>query len=203
MRGVNPKRWFYGFSSYLSADADRVARVLTGPAAERWLTAELHGYLASILPPSLTCCGEDETADLTIYRVIDGDGAWRHGERRVASIEVRLMYRTYSAEKTAAYARRLCEQVRRNRDLGDPVSIGYLFGVFAAGPSTPDLRGTFVQFRAAASPWVRAACGETGIETAKPSLETVVDERAVMVGGVEVSIGLVGQYIRLGTVDDE
>jgi hypothetical protein len=91
-RGLNAKNWFYGFNAHLAERPQHTARVLCGPAAERWLAAEMYGYLAATLPEALTCYGEDGTTDLTVYEASEGDGpsigVWAGG--RVASIEIKL-----------------------------------------------------------------------------------------------------------------
>lgn len=147
-RGINPKRWFYGFNDRLAEHAERSARVLCGPAAERWLAAEMYGYLAETLPDDLTCYGEDGTTDLTIYEVSDAGGV-RTGasnEGRSASIEVKLVYRWYSDNRVDDYVDTLCSQVLANRQRNSVTNVGYVYGVFALWPSKrPRTRGTFLR----------------------------------------------------------
>lgn len=199
LRGVNPKRWFYGFNAHLARDPEHTARVLCGPAAERWLAAEMYGYLASELPESLTCYGEDGTTDLTVYRTVENaraemDGVWDGG--RVASIEFKVLYRTYSEASTRARVAKLCEQIRDGGSHGSAMNVGYVFGVFVQWPTTrPRARETFERFRRDVGTWVRTACEGSDMACAKPTLETVIDARSVLVGGVAVEFGLVAQYI--------
>ena len=152
-RGINPKRWFYGFNERLAERAERSARILCGPATERWLAAEMYGYLAEALPDDLTCYGEDGTTDLTIYEVSEAGGvrtgAWNDG--RIASIEVKLVYRWYSENRVDDYVATLCSQVLANRDRGSALNVGYVYGVFAHWPSkTPCVRG---EFRSSGAPF--------------------------------------------------
>lgn len=197
--GINPKRWFYGFMDHLAKRPTHTARVLSGPAAERWLAAEMFGHIAATLPDDLTCYGEDGTTDLTIYEVNEENGVrtgdWKKG--RIASIEIKLVYRWYSETQVKAYAKRLCEQVRGNaEDSGSPTNVGYIFGVFSSWPAkSPRIRGTLPEFRRDVSEHIRLACHEAGVPCAKPALETVLDLRTVTIGGVTVPFGLIGQYI--------
>lgn len=199
IRGVNPKRWFYDFSAHLADDADHTARVLCGPAAERWLAAEMYGYLAAKLPDSLTCYGEDGTTDLTVYRTEqterdEVDGLWSGG--RLASIELKLLYRTYSETSTRARVAKLCAQVAGGTARGSSMNVGYIFGVFVQWPTArPRTRETFDIFRRDVGGWVWEACIANKMACAKPTLETVIDERRVKVGGVSVQFGLVAQYV--------
>jgi len=204
--GINPKRWFYGFIDHLAERPDQTARVLCGPAAERWLAAEMFGHIAATLPAHLTCYGEDGTTDLTIYDVVkDGEvqtGDWEKG--RIASIEIKLVYRHYSDTRVRSYATKLCDQVRANSDHGSTMNVGYIFGVFSGWPSkSPRVRGTFPEFRREVSQHVRDACESAGVPCAKPSLETVIDSRTIKIGGVEVPFGLIGQYVLPRALEDE
>lgn len=198
LRGISPKRWFYGFNDHLAARAASAARILCGPAAERWLAAEMFGYLAEVLPDHLTCYGEDGTTDLTIYRTSEVDGVrsgdWKDG--RVASIEIKLVYRWYSEQRVDDYMAKLCAQILANRRHVDAMSVGYVFGVFAHWPSkTPRVRGEFADFRRAVSDRVRRTCLSAGVPCAKPALETVIDSMTARIGGVAVPFGLVAQYM--------
>jgi hypothetical protein len=205
-RGVNPKLWFYGFNERLAERPERSARILCGPAAERWLTAEMYGYLAEKLPDDLTCYGEDGTTDLTIYDVAETDGvrtgAWERG--RIASIEVKLVYRWYSESRVDDYVTTLCSQVLANRTRGSEMNVGYVFGVFAHWPSrTPRVRGEFSDFRSTVSQRIRKVCDAAGVPCAKPALETVIEPVEVKIGGVTLPFGLVAQYVLPRVVDDE
>ena len=128
-RGLNVKDWFYGFNARLAEDPMRTARILCGPASERWLAAEMYGYLAASLPDKFTCYGEDGTTDLTIYETLAVDGpprgAWEQG--RVASIEVKLIYRWYSENRVDDYAQTLCTQVLANRHRGSALNVGLVW----------------------------------------------------------------------------
>jgi len=205
-RGINPKRWFYGFNDRLAERAERSARILCGPAAERWLVAEMYGYLAENLPDDLTCYGEDGTTDLTIYEMSDADGvrtgAWDRG--RIASIEVKLVYRWYSETRVDDYMTKLCSQVLANRDHGSLMNVGYVYGVFAHWPSkTPRVRGEFSEFRRTVSERIRQNCEAADVPCAKPAIETVIEPFEVKVGGVTVPFGLVSQYMLPRGIVDE
>lgn len=198
-RGLSAKDWFYGFNARLAERPKRTARILCGPAAERWLAAEMYGYLAATLPDEFTCYGEDGTTDLTIYETskVDGPptGAWARG--RVASIEVKLVYRWYSEMRVDDYVQTLCTQVLGNRDDGSELNVGFVYGVFALWPSKRErVRGKFNTFRSVISKRVREVCEQSGVPCAKPALETVIDPFDVTIGGVTVPFGLVSQYIR-------
>jgi len=198
MHGVNPKRWFYQFSEALAARPEQTARVLCEPSAEHWVASEMYGYLGATLPATLTCYGEDGTTDLTVYRTekCDGfrDGVWRGG--RVASIELKLVYQRHSDESVAQRTRKLCRQVLGNRRHSARMNVGDIYGVFVRWPgSTFRVREDFATFRRDCGAAVRAACDEMDVPCAKPTLETVVEERTVTVGGVKVEFGLAGQYV--------
>jgi hypothetical protein len=198
---VNAKNWFYGFNAQLTERPERTARILCGPAAERWLAAEMYGYLAGALPDDLTCYGEDGTTDLTIYETSEADGpptgAWARG--RIASIEVKLVYRWYSERRVDDYAQALCAQVLANRDRGSAsaLNIGFVYGIFALWPSKRErVRGNFNEFRSSVSRRIREVCDASGVPCAKPALETVIDPIEVTIGGVTVPFGLVSQYVQ-------
>lgn len=188
MHGVNPHRWFYDFKIELAQRADRVARIFGGPAIERWLSAEMYGYLASTLPRTLTCRGESSTTDLAVYRVKD--------DARVASIEVKLVYRGHSVPTVASYARKLCWQVLGNRQHAAPTNVGFIYAAYVL-PSTlwARKRGTLEEFRRAAGAAIREVCTEMNVPCAKESMETVIGERVATVGGSTYNFGLVGQYV--------
>lgn len=198
MHGVSPHRWFYGFSDALAARPEHTARVLCGPSAERWLAAEMYGYFASTLPRTLTCYGEDRTTDLTVYRTEerDGirDGVWQGG--RVASIEMKLVYRNHSNESVAARARKLCHQVLGGRQHKAQMNVGYIYGVFVRWPTSSfRVRADLPSFRRDCGAAIREACDDMDVPCAKRALETIIDERVVTLGGVNVGFGLVGQYV--------
>src|ERR1700733_86666 len=143
MHGVNPHRWFYDFNVELRRRAGRVARIFGGPAAERWLSAEMYGYLAATLPPTLTCRGEKGTTDLAVYRAKD--------DTRVASIEVKLVYRGHSVTTVGGYAHKLCRQVLGNRRHDAATNVGFIYAAYVLPSATrPRKRGTLTAFRLAA-----------------------------------------------------
>ena len=197
MHGVNPKRWFYQFNDFLAARPEQTARVLCGPSAERWMAAEMYGYLGATLPLTLTCYGEDGTTDVTVYKTSEmkgvRNGVWSNG--RVASIEFKLVYRGHSETAVRSRSAELCRQVLGNRRHLAPMNVGYIYGVFTRWPgTTPRVRADFSSFRRDCGKAIRAGCGSR-ITCAKPAVETVIDERVVTIGGVAVTFGLVGQYL--------
>jgi hypothetical protein len=201
MRGVNPKLWFYEFRESLAARPDHTARVLCGPAAERWLAAEMHGYLAAHLPSTLTCYGEDGTTDLTVYRTKSGgdgglNGEWLEG--RAASIEIKLLYRGHSEAAMTARTAELCRQVVQGTRHLAQVNVGYVFGVFTRWPGfSPRKRPDLASFRKACGRSIMTACenAKPPMRPAKQSVETIIEERTVAIGGVDVRFGLVGQHL--------
>jgi hypothetical protein len=89
----------------------------------------------------------------------------------------------------------LCRQVLGNRRHLAPTNVGYIYGVFTRWPgTTPRVRADFSSFRREHGKAIRAGCG-TKVTCAKPTVETVIDEREVTIGGVRVIFGLVGQYL--------
>lgn len=171
-RGLNPKDWYYGFKRRIVRDPEKTARVLCGPAAERWLAGEFYAYLAEHLPDTYTCWGEDETTDLTVYRTAEADGAWKEG--RVASIELKVVYRHYGYSNAAGRVQHLCHQVMAAGPNGDcPLNVGILFGVFVRRPNkTFRQRRTLGEFRRGLLRIARPICTESGVPLAKPTFET-------------------------------
>ncbi len=204
-RGLNAKDWFYGFNARLAARPKRTARILCGPAAERWLAAEMYGYLAGSLPGDFTCYGEDGTTDLTIYETSEVDGpptgAWARD--RVASIEVKLVYRWYSDKRVDDYTQTLCAQVLANRDCGSALNVGFCLRCLRA-----------LAVEAGTRPWQLQRVPVGGLEAHPRGLQRL--GRAVRqarardrdrpvrgtIGGVRVPFGLVSQYIRRERAED-
>jgi hypothetical protein len=138
----------------------------------------------------------DGTTDLTIYKTseVDGQptGAWARG--RVASTEVKLVYRWYSENRVDDYAQTLCAQVLANRDRGSALNVGFVYGIFALSPSKWErVRGRFSEFRSVVSRRIREVCDASGVPCAKPALETVIDPFDVTISGVTVPFGLDSQ----------
>lgn len=191
MHGVSPHRWFYEFNVEVRRRAGRIAQIFGGPAIERWLCAEMYGYLAATLPPTLTCRGEKGTTDLAVYKIKD--------DIRVASIEVKLIYRGHSTTSVDGRARKLCHQVLGNRRHGAVTNVGFIYAAYVL-PSTiePRRRGTLTAFRQTAGSAIREVCSEMNVPCAKEAMETVIAERVAKVGGERFTFGLVGQYMKYG-----
>jgi hypothetical protein len=176
--------------------------VLCGPAAERWLAGEFYAYLAEELPPTLTCWGEDETTDITVYRTDRGEESWKHG--RVASIELKVVYRQYGRGSTEGRIRELCRQVQQaGPDGACEMNMGLLFGVFVRRPNrTFRERRTLGEFRRSLLQHAKPICTGAGAPLKKPTFETFIsdpsnedNELKVKIGGVNAGFGLVGQYL--------
>jgi hypothetical protein len=197
MHGINPKRWFYGFRDDLQGRGDAARRSLSGAAAEHWLTGELFRYLASNIGEQVTLYPEDGTRDLTLYPVKDGHANW--AAPPVASIEVKLIYRAYSAESIRSYVRRLIHQVAGNGLKGFK-TYGYLFAIFVLWDGhEPKARPSFSSFRALAGRLLHEECTSCttghGVVAARSSLETLLDEGDVKIGGATARVGVAGQYL--------
>ena len=183
--GVNPKVWFYGFNQRLAEHPNIPLASSAAPQLNVGSPAR-YGYLAETLPDDLTCYVEDHTTDLTIYDVRETDGvrtgAWEQG--RIASIEVKLVYRSYSEPRVDNYATTLCSQVHLNRTRGSTLNVGYIFGVYTRWPSkTPRVRGEFPEFRRTVSRRIREVCDTAGVPCAKPALEAVIAPIDVRIRG--------------------
>lgn len=197
MHGINPKRWFYGFRTELQGREDSTRRALSGAAAERWLAGELFSYLASNVGEKFTLYTEDATRDLTLYHVKNGCADWKAPP--AASIEVKLVYRSYPEETIRAYVRRLIHQVAQN-GIGGFRTYGYLFAIFVLWDNhQPKARPSFGSFRALVGRILREECAtcEVGqqIINARSTLETVLEEGDVKIGGATTRVGVAGQYL--------
>ena len=183
-RGVNPKRWFYELRSELQKRPE----VLAGAASEQWLNAELFRVVARGLGQRLTAAPEVGKSDVVIAALGDDGADW---DNPAAIIEVKLVYRSYSEAKIRTYIRRLIEQMREARKR-TPQSYGFLYAVYNVWEDRSTAL-TFADFRKRVLTILRDEA--KGVQLARRTLETFIDECPQKIGGMTVSLGVAAQYL--------
>lgn len=209
IRGVNPKRWFYGVREALRADPS-AARIFAGAACEQWLNGQIFSIIAEGLRgSSLTAYPEwnRKQHDCAVFRVEQAKATMAVNWRTpVAVSETKLLYLNYPTNKRHAYVRRILQQLAAKSTAAQRV--GFVIGVYAWWP---DERGpapqTFREFRRTVGEVVKAetATPPVGFDArlAKPTMETLLDEQAVTIGAAKAVVGCVGQYVVMAPRFDE
>ncbi|OGJ90452.1 MAG: hypothetical protein A2268_03010 [Candidatus Raymondbacteria bacterium RifOxyA12_full_50_37] len=202
MSGINPKRWFYGLRGELQRRAEATRISLSGGAAEHWLTGELYRYLAANIGDRCTLCLEDAGRDLVLYPIKHNN--WT--EAPLASIEIKMVYRRYSDEKLRSYVNQLIRQVDKNGQQGIRKykafkTYGYLFAVFIIwNDQQPRIRTTFSAFRRSTVRILNEECtkyksGQVIVAARSDTIETLLEEDTIKIGGATAQVGLAGQYL--------
>jgi hypothetical protein len=190
LSGISSKRWFFGFRNWLRR-RKRARHVLAGSAAEQWLNGEFFAYLSEVLPSKYYVFPEVKKRDLSIFTLPPDD-------KLLASIEVKLVYRTYSEARIRVYAQRLIEQMNAATAEDRCASFGWFFGVYnSKWVGKARARQSLGEFRRSVGEIVRAEAADRGALVAKPSMETMLAEEPVMLGGLKRHVALVGQYLLL------
>lgn len=202
IHGINAKAWFYKMHWSFGRQDSGAPEILGAAACEHWIQMELYKVIAEhIEERPLTVYPEWRKVDIAILPVTK-DRATRHGwDEPVATIELKNVYSHYSPSKRKAYIQRLINQVQNAKQQYHPVrSFGFLFGIhsfwhpYQQRKKTPkpleDLRHS-----------MRSCLWELRNSNMKldhsGSIETILAERTLNIGGAEVTLGCVGQYFEI------
>lgn len=204
-RGINAKRWFYDLRGALRKDAVNARRIFSGAACEQWVNGQIFSTIAGGLRGSpLTAYPEwnRRQHDCAVLRVGTGSSDtvvdWHDP---VAVTETKLLYASYPERKRAAYVRRLLEQLAA--DSSAHLRIGFVIGIYAWSEQWPAGRPAedFGSFRRSLGGVVKEEIASPphgfAATLAKPTMETLLDERTIRVGAARVHVGCVGQYVTI------
>lgn len=201
IKGINPKKWFYGLRAALEAERDRPC-ILAGAACEQWISGELFRVIARGLDgTNLTAYPEwkKRQHDVVVMRHDPSSGeAWA---APVAVIETKLVYSNYSPSKRRGHLERLIEQLAVPH-VASPTRVGVFVAIYTYWPEHATPKESFIAFRRNVGSLLRerAVRGTRGFSITidhKGSMETVLDETHAKIGAADVVVGCVAQYIRV------
>lgn len=201
VRGIDPKGWFYGLRQQLRGDpGNRI--VFTGSACEQWVNGILFRVIAERLPRSLTAYPEWKRRqhDIAVLRVTQEKGrAVVDWKRPVTIIENKLIYLSYRAARRNALIEKLVQQLHARSTAKDRV--GFLLAAYVYRPHEVVPKESFDMFREDVGARFRTAARAVRRRRVtfdhEGSMETVLKETVVRVGGEQVVVACAGQYVRL------
>ncbi len=188
---------------YLRRRAKHVVRILTGPACEQWLLAEIRVAINWAKPPlpksKHWICGESRKRDLAIKLPECGG---EDGGRVAHVIEAKLLYPTGSPVWVTNRLKELREQVLRKgcTDECDGMTrSGLIFAVWSNWNSKWDRllkKKTCDGFWDAVAADVQRVFGQQGFDIGNSGcLDPIIAPLPIQVAGRQTEIGLAGTWI--------
>lgn len=201
IKGINPKKWFYGLHEALAAERDRPC-ILAGAACEQWINGELFRVIARGLDgTNLTAYPEwnKRQHDVVVMRHDPSSGAaWA---TPIAVVETKLVYSNHPPSTRERHLERLIAQLAVHHT-ASPTRVGVFVAIYAYWPEYTTPKESFAEFRLSVGRLLRARAkqGAPGFTIRLDhggSLETLLKKTPAKIGAADVVVGCVAQYIRL------